>query len=90
MSSSKKRRISCLSGLELDLALAQLRKLRSSVIVEEVPESDPTPADTFTDQLNSMIVALESRTNSPLVPPLFSHLAYNTSLLVVALFLRYR
>ncbi|KAM6496492.1 hypothetical protein JOM56_006965 [Amanita muscaria] len=64
--SSKKRKISGLSGLELDLALTQLRKLRSSVIVEEVPESDPAPADTFTDQLDSMIATLESRTNSPL------------------------
>ena len=89
MSLSKKRKISGLSGLELDLALTQLRKLRSSVIVEEVPESDPTPADTFTDQLDSMIATLESRTNSSLVQP-FSHRFCNTSLLVVALFLRCR
>lgn len=73
MSASKKRKISGLSGLELDLALTQLRKLRSSVIVEEVPESDPTPADTFTDQLDSMIVALEARVNNPLVRSLFFH-----------------
>ncbi|KAK2467651.1 hypothetical protein APHAL10511_000506 [Amanita phalloides] len=66
MSASKKRKISGLSGLQLDLALAQLRKLRSSVIIEEVPESDPTPADTFTDQLDSMIATLESRANNPL------------------------
>jgi hypothetical protein len=94
MSSSKKRKISGLSGLELDLALTQLRKLRSSVIVEEVPESDPladpTPADTFTDQLDTMIATLESRTQTPLVRPLFSHRFCDTSLLVVALFLRCR
>ena len=88
--SSKKRKISGLSGLELDLALTQLRKLRSSVIVEEVPESDPTPADTFADQLDGMIATLESRANSPLVRLLFSHHTCNASLLVVALFLRCR
>ena len=64
---SKRRKISGLSGLELDLALTQLRKLRSSVIVEEAQESDPTPTDTFTEQLDSMITTLESRVNDPLV-----------------------
>ncbi|KAF8625256.1 hypothetical protein AX15_005478 [Amanita polypyramis BW_CC] len=64
MSLSKKHKISGLSGLELDLALAQLQKLRSSGIVEEVPKSDPTPPDTFTDQLDSMITTLESRAPS--------------------------
>ena len=49
MPASKKRKISGLSGLELDMALTQLRKLRSSVNGEEVPESDPTPTDTFTE-----------------------------------------
>jgi hypothetical protein len=67
MSTSKKRKISGLGGLELDLALTQLRKLRSSVNVEELLESDPTPTDTFTDQLDSMITTLESRVNDPLV-----------------------
>ena len=90
MSSSKKRKISSLSGLELELALTQLRKLRSSLIIEEVPESDPTPDDTFTDELNRMIITLESRASSLLVQSLFVHLACNTSLLVVALFLRRR
>ena len=40
MQASKKRKI---SGLELDMTLTQLRKLRSSVIVEGVPKSEPTP-----------------------------------------------
>lgn len=87
MSTSKKRKISSLSGLELELTLAQLRKLRSSIIVEEVPEFDPTPADTSTDQLDSMIATLESRVNNPLVRPLFSYLVCNLSLLPVALVL---
>jgi hypothetical protein len=87
MSATKKRKISGLSGLELDLALTQLRQLRSSAIVEEVPESDAAPVDTFTDQLDSMITALESRVNSPLVRPLFSYFVYNVSLLLVPLVL---
>jgi len=70
MSATKKRKISGLSGLELDLTLTQLRKLRSTVIVEKVPES----ADTFTEQLDSMIATLESRVNNPLV---FSYLVCN-------------
>ena len=85
MSATKKRKISGLSGLELDLALNQLRKLRSSAIVEEVPESDPAPVDTSTDKLDSMITALESRVNSPLVRPLFSYFVYNVSLPLAAL-----
>ncbi|KAG8902133.1 hypothetical protein FRB99_004820 [Tulasnella sp. 403] len=66
MSASNKLKISGLSGSELDLALTQLRKLRSSVIVEEVPESDPTPDDTLTDQLDSTSSTLEPRVNNPL------------------------
>ncbi|KAJ3514497.1 hypothetical protein NMY22_g14712 [Coprinellus aureogranulatus] len=65
--STMKRKISGPSGLELGLTLTQLKKLRSSVIVEEVPESDPTPADPFADQLDSMIATLESRVNNPLL-----------------------
>lgn len=49
------------------MALTQLQRLRSSFIVEEVPESDPTPLDTFTDQLDIMIATLESRVHNPLV-----------------------
>lgn len=70
LSAPKKRKISGLSVLELDLALTQLKRLRSSVIVEiveEVPELDTTPADAFTDELDSMIATLESRISSPLV-----------------------
>ncbi|KAG5640518.1 hypothetical protein DXG03_008228 [Asterophora parasitica] len=65
----KKRKISSLSGLELDLALAQVKKLRTSFIVEELPESDPAPDDTFTDLLDNTIAALESRANDPLSLP---------------------
>lgn len=67
MSTSKKRKLSGLSGLELQMALTQLQRLRSSFIIEEVPESDPTPLDTFTDQLDIMIATLESRVHNPLV-----------------------
>lgn len=88
MSPSKKRKLSGMSGLELDQALTQLRKLRSSVVVEEVPESDPAPANVFTDQLDSMITTLESRGNSPLVRPIFSYyFVCNASLVLVALVL---
>lgn len=67
MSALKKHKISGLSGFELDLALTQLWKLCLSVVVEELSESDPTPADTFTDQLDDMIATLETRANNPLV-----------------------
>ena len=60
MSATKKRKISVLNGLELDMTLTQLRKLCSSAVIEEVPESEVA-------QLDSMITALESRVNSPLV-----------------------
>ena len=59
----KKRKISDPGGSKLDLALAQLRELR--VLFNEVLESDPTPADTLTNQLDVMIATLESRVNSP-------------------------
>ena len=87
MSATKKRKISGLSGLEVDITLTQLRKLRSSAVIQEVPVSDAAPVDTITDQLDRMITALESRVNSPLVWPLFSYFVYNLSLLLVALVL---
>jgi hypothetical protein len=90
MPTSKKRKISSLSGLELELALARLRKLRSSLVVEEVPESDPKPADTFIDEIDSMIGKLELRMNNPLVRPLVGYLARNLSPLLVTLVLRCR
>ena len=63
MSSSKKRKNSGLSGLELELTLTQLC---SSLIIEKVPGSDPTPADTFMDELDRMIITLESRASEVL------------------------
>ena len=65
MSASTKHKISGLSGLELGLALAQLRKLRASVRVEEVPAAEPDPE--LADQLDDMIATLQSRVRDPLV-----------------------
>ena len=52
------------------------RELRSSVIVEEVPESDP---NTLTDQFDSIIATLESRVNSP---PVCTPIIFLTSLAI--------
>ncbi|KAI0723064.1 hypothetical protein C8Q76DRAFT_794042 [Earliella scabrosa] len=65
MTGSTKRKISGLTGVELQLALQQLQQIRSSIMVEEVPESDPAPEDTFADELESMIATLEARQNDP-------------------------
>ncbi|TEB33909.1 hypothetical protein FA13DRAFT_1763439, partial [Coprinellus micaceus] len=59
--------MSGLSGLELERSLTQLRKLRKTLIFEEVSESDPTPTDTLSDKLDKVIALLESRTHDPLV-----------------------
>jgi hypothetical protein len=45
MSAPKKQKIIGLSESDLHLALTHLRKLRSSLDSEEVPESDPTLVD---------------------------------------------
>ena len=87
MPPAKKRKISGLSGLELELAVTQLRKLRSSFLVEDVPESDPMPADTLVDEIDSLVGKLESRLNDPLVRLLVGHLAYRLSSLLVTLVL---
>lgn len=65
MVAAKKRKISGLSGLELELSLTQLRKLRRTLIFE-VPESDSAPTDTLGDELDNVITLLESRINDPL------------------------
>jgi len=83
MSASKKRKISGLNGFKLELALIQLRKLRSSAVIIEVPESDPAPADTFMDQLDSMITTLETRLDDPLVNPFVGYLFCKVSPLLV-------
>ena len=68
MTGFTKRKISGLTGVELQLALQQLRKIRSSIVVEEVQESDPgAPEDTFADELESMMATLEARQNDPSV-----------------------
>ena len=67
MSTSKKRKISGLSGLELELSLVQLRKLRKTIIFEDVVESDPPPTDPLGDELDKLIGLLESRIKDPLV-----------------------
>ena len=69
MTGFTKRKISGLTGVELQVALEQLRKIRSNIVVEEVPESDPAPEDTFADELESMIATLEARQNDPSVRP---------------------
>ncbi|KAG6916683.1 hypothetical protein DXG01_005805 [Tephrocybe rancida] len=65
-SASKKRKISGLSGLELELSLVQLRKLRKTIVFDDVLESEPTPSDTLGDDLDKVIALLESRTKDPL------------------------
>ena len=80
--SSKKHKISGLSGLELGLTLISSGSSVLLLLLKRYLRSDPTPADTFTDQLDSMISILESRANSPLVRPYFMfspHLQYLTS-----------
>ena len=67
MYAAKKRKISSLSGLELEMSLTRLRKLRKTLIPEEVSESDAISTDTFSDRLDNMIALLESRVNDPLV-----------------------
>lgn len=53
-------KLSNLCGLEIDWVLPQLQELHSSIVVEEVPESDPMPDDTPTDELDSTIATLKS------------------------------
>lgn len=66
MYAAKKCKISG-SGLELEMSLTQLRKLRKTLIPEEVPESDAISTDTFSDRLDNMITLLKSQVNDPLV-----------------------
>ena len=62
MSTAKKRKVSGLSGLELEMSLTLLRNLRTTLNSED---GGPTPSD----QLDQVIALLESRTNDPLVRP---------------------
>ncbi|EAU91843.1 hypothetical protein CC1G_04610 [Coprinopsis cinerea okayama7 len=66
MSASKKRKISGLSGLELELSLVQLRKLRKTIVFEDVLELEATETDTLGDELDKVIALLETRTKEPL------------------------
>ena len=58
--SSKKRKISGLSGLELQLAYNSLLKLKKSIVYEE-SEEEGGPLESFEEQVDTMLSLLGTR-----------------------------
>ena len=68
--SSKKRKLSGLTGLELRLAYQSLLKLKKSIVYEESEESEESeedPPESFEEQLDRMLSLLGSRLEGPQV-----------------------
>jgi hypothetical protein len=68
--SCKKRKISGLSGLELQVAYNSILKLKQSIVYEESrEEEDPNaPAlESFEEQVDTMLFQLGSKLERPLV-----------------------
>ncbi|KAF6744292.1 hypothetical protein DFP72DRAFT_1095284 [Ephemerocybe angulata] len=61
---TKKHKASDLSGLELESSIAHLRNYRSSLIAEDVPESE-SDSMAAVNELDGIIGTLESRLNEP-------------------------
>ena len=64
---AKKCKISCLSGLELEMSLTQLHKLQKILIPNEIPESDTILTNILSDRLDNIIALLESQVNDLLI-----------------------
>ena len=71
MSSANKREIPGISGPELEISLARLRRLRKTLISEQVlPELEPTPSNAVLGgEVDKLINLLESRTHDSHVRP---------------------
>ena len=63
--SSKKRKLSGLSGLELQLAYNSLLKLKKSIVYEEAEEEGPPEG--FEQQVDTMLSLLGSKLEGPRV-----------------------
>jgi hypothetical protein len=62
--SSKKRKLSGLSGLELQLAYNSLLKLKKSIAYEE-SEEEEGPSEDFGQQIDAMLSLLGSKLERP-------------------------
>ena len=64
--SSKKRKLSGLSRLEVQLAYNSLLKLKKSIAYEE-PEEEEGPPESFEQQVDTMLSLLGSKLEGPQV-----------------------
>jgi len=87
--SSKKRKLSGLSGLELQLAYNSLLKLKESFVYEESEEDPSEPApEVFEQRVDAMLSLLGSKLEGPSVSRVRKHLFIN-SLSTVSYLLQY-
>ena len=64
--SSKNRKLTGFSGLELQLAYNSLLKLKKSIVYEE-SEEEECPPEGFEQQVDTMLSLLESKLEGPQV-----------------------
>jgi hypothetical protein len=65
--SSKKRKLSGLTGLELQLAYDSILKLKKTIVNEGEEEEDEPAAESLGQQVNMMLRVLGSRLEGPQV-----------------------